>query len=233
MKNFPILALVLTLAAPMAFAEEPEASQPAPAPAAEPAPLSRFSLGTYLAYWHVDDLKDFDGEGFIGGGVVGQFRLFDSLSLEMRIGGYGAGISEDVYVPLEGWYENDTTVVSMTFEAGLVASLPLGERFRIYGGPGVGYYVFDGESTTSQGPWEWTLDLDFDDEPGAYLLFGSSFQLARNAALFLEGKYTWVESSLTVDSSDLDVAWLPGIVTVSRDFDFSGLAVQAGLLFTF
>ncbi len=220
MKNFPILALVLTLAAPMAFAEEPEASQPAPAPAAEPAPLSRFSLGTYLAYWHVDDLKDFDGEGFIGGGVVGQFRLFDSLSLEMRIGGYGAGISEDVYVPLEGWYENDTTVVSMTFEAGLVASpsprraIPhlrrtwrwLCLRWRIHHFPGT---------------LGWTLDLDFDDEPGAYLLFGSSFQLARNAALFLEGKYTWVESSLTVDSIRTSPR-LPGIVTVSRDFDFSG-----------
>ena len=68
MKNFSILALVLTLAAPMAFAEEPEAPQPDPAPAAEPAPLSRFSLGTYLAFWNAKDVDNFDLDGFIGGG---------------------------------------------------------------------------------------------------------------------------------------------------------------------
>ncbi len=227
---FAILALLFVVLP--VLAEEP-ADPALPKPAAERPPLSPFSIGSFLSYWHIDDLDDFDGEGLFGGGVSGRYRIFDALAVELRASGFGGGFSEDVYIPLEGWYENDTSLFALALEAGVIGILPLGEQFHLYGGPGIGYYIFDGESSTSQGPWEWTLDLDFDDEPGAYLLFGAGFQLARNAALFFEGKYTWVESSLTINSGDLGIAWIPAAVSVSRDFDFGGLALQAGMIFTF
>lgn len=212
MKNIAGLFAALLFAATLASAEE-----------AAPA-LSRFSLGAHLSYWNARDLDNLDLDGAIGGGVIGQVRLFKHLALELRMGGYGAGSTEDVYLDGEGWYENETVIVCMPLEAGLVALLPLGESFSLYGGPGVGGYFFDGEFRSTQGPVETTIDMDLGDETGFYALLGARAQLARNAALFCEGQYTWVETSL-----DRAVGPLPA----DRDIDFSGLSFSVGMLFTF
>lgn len=198
-----------------------------------PAPLSRFSAGVHLAYWHAKDLDDLDLDGAYGGGVIGQFRVDNLLALELRLGGLVAGHSEDTYESGHGWYENDLTIAIVPFEAGLVVFLPLGEKFSLYGGPGAGYYLFDGEFRRAQGPWETTCDLDLDDAGGYYALLGARVQLARNAAVFLEGKYTWVESSLKHDG--VVPPCLPGcpLPDEQTDLDFSGWAIQAGLLFSF
>ena len=210
------LFAALLCAASLASAEEA-------APAATPA-LSRVSLGAHLSYWDAKDLDAIDLDGAIGGGIVGQIRLLDYLALETRLGAYGAGNNSDVFVEGQGWYENDTVIVCMPLEAGLVALLPLGESFSLYGGPGVGYYFFDGEFRTTQGPVETTIDMDLDDEPGFYALLGGRFQLARNAALFLEGQYTWIETSLRREV---------GPIQANPDLDFSGFSLSAGMLFTF
>ena len=58
------------------------------------------------------------------------------------------------------------------------------------------------------------------------------FQLARNAAFFLEGKYTWVETEsdeVIVLPENLAGADIP----FDNEIDLSGLALTAGLLFTF
>lgn len=193
-------------------------------PAETPLPLSRFSLGAHLAFWHVSDLDEFDLAGALGGGVIGRCRLCDWLSLEGRVSGFGAGDTRDVSVQGAGYFEHTVTLAVLPLEAGVVAILPLGDAFRLYGGPGAGFYVFDGEFTSEQGPLKTTLDLDLDDESGFYVLVGGGWQLARNALLFLEGKYTWVETEVTNAGG-----WLGA----GEEIDFSGLAFAAGMLFTF
>ena len=189
-----------------------------------PVPATRFSLGAYVGYWMVQDLDEFDLSGALGGGVIGQIRLQKHLALEMRLSGFAASDSEDVYLPGEGWYQNEITLASVPMEAGLIGFLPLGETFSLYGGPGIGYYFFDGEFRSTQGPVKITRNIDIDNDVGFYALFGARAQLARNMAIFAEGKYTWIETTVkhTVD-----------IFTAKQDLDFSGFALQAGMIFSF
>jgi len=189
-----------------------------------PAPLSRFSLGAYMSYWDLSELDDLDINGALGGGAIGQFRINPYLALEMRLSGFLAGNDENVYIDGEGWYENDLTIAVFPMEMGLIGFLPLGDTFSLYGGPGIGYYFIDGEFTSTQGPVEITRDIDFDNEFGYYVVLGGKAQLARNAALFADAKYTWVESS---------VGETLGVFDVEQDVDFSGLALEAGMIFTF
>ena len=226
MKKIICLLAVLGLAASSAFAKEKSADE-------APAPLSRVSVAPYLSYWNIPDLDGFDLSGAFGGGVLGQVRLHDYFALELRWSGFVAGNAEDTYVEGQGWYENETTLAVMPFEAGLMAFLPLGETVHLYGGPGAGYYFFDGESTSSQGPWDTTYEMDLDDEPGFYAVLGARVRLARNAALFLEGKYTWVDTSRDREIVYADAMPDVGIPRLDGEIDFSGLAVNAGMLFTF
>jgi hypothetical protein len=221
MKNAALLLALLLAAAP-ALAED-----------AVPRPLSRVSLGTFLSYWNADDLSEFDGEGFLGGGVNGQLRLLDFLALELRASVFGAGHSEDVFIAGDGWFENETVLVAIPLEAGLVATLKLGDSFCLYGGPGAGYYVFDGEFRSTQGPWKQTYDLEFEDDTGFYALAGARWQLARNAALFAEAKYTCVKTRLKQDRTALAEQIRYADLPLAQAIDLEGLALQAGILFTF
>lgn len=189
-----------------------------------PAPLTRVNLGACFSYWDIHSLDDFDVGGFVGGGVVGQFQFNPYLVVEARLSGFLAGDSRDVYVDGEGWFENELTLTAMPLEIGLLGNLPLNNTFSIYGGPGVGFYFFDGEFTTTQGPVEITRDINLDDQSGFYLLAGGRARFARNFQLFAEAKYTWVESTIK-DSV--------GIFDLNQDLDLDGLALQAGALFTF
>lgn len=218
-KKFGLILAGLLLA-PVVFAEETAPTVDAPAPAE----LSRFSLGMHLSYWNVDDLDNFDGEGAFGLGVIGQYRLHDLLGIELRGSGFFASRYEDVFVAGEGWSENTTTLSILPLEAGLVAFLPLGNTFSLYGGPGAGYYFIDGEFMSEQGPWTRYYDADLDDDFGFYALLGARAQLARNIALYLEGKYTWVETAFEREADFLGIA---------QELDLSGIAFDAGMLFTF
>lgn len=226
MKTCWISLAALFAAASLAWAEAPPPAAETPAPT----PLTRFSLGAGLSYWHIEDLATFDVEGALGGSVVGQFQLHELLTLELRLSGFAAGDSDDIYVEGEGWFENEITIVAMPMEIGLVAFLPLGDTFRLYGGGGAGFYVFDGQFRTEQGPRETTYDIEMDDEGGFYVVLGAKAQLVRNVALFAEAKYTWVETSL--EQSDEFLAGI-GIEGIESELDFSGLALGAGMLFTF
>ena len=217
MKNFAFLLAGLLLATATVWAEEP-------APVRPELKLTRFSLGAYISYWNGADLGEFDLDGALGGGVVGRFRLCDFLALETRISGYGAGDTRDVSVQGEGYFEHTTTLAVMPLEAGLVACFPLGDTFRLYGGPGAGFYLYDGEFSSEQGPRETTIDLDLDDDGGFYVLGGAGIRLARNAEIFFEGKYTWTETKVTNAGG-----WL----AAGEEIDFSGLALSAGMIFTF
>lgn len=223
MKWFAASAAALLIAAPLAFAADTPKKPD----------LTRFSVGAYLSYWNADDLNEFDGEGFFGGGVQGQVRLLDFLALDLRISAFAAGEDEDVYVNGQGWYENSTTLAAIPLEAGLLGLLNVTDKFSLYGGPGIGFYLFDGEFRSEQGPWDHTCDLDIDDETGFYAVLGARYQLARNVALFAEGKYTWVDTTVEEDLGAITDEVEFGDLSLSQDLDLDGFALQAGLLFTF
>ncbi|HAL93065.1 MAG TPA: hypothetical protein DCM68_08600 [Verrucomicrobia bacterium] len=223
MKKPLVLLAALLAASPFALAKEA-------GPAPDPAPLTPFSIGAYLSYWNVEDLDEFDIGGAFGAGVAGRFRLHDFLSLELRLSGYAAGDSEEVFIEGEGWFDNEITVVAMPMEAGVLVCLPVGETVSLYGGGGIGFYLFDAQFRSEQGPWETTYDIELDDEGGWYAILGARAQMARNVAFFVEGKYTWVETALKQSAEFLDGIGIEGI---EPDLDFSGVAVNAGMIFTF
>ncbi|HHX97802.1 MAG TPA: outer membrane beta-barrel protein [Kiritimatiellia bacterium] len=222
MKKTIGLLLVLAGTCCGAFAAESDA----------PAPLSRFSTGAYLSYWNAEDLEHFDLDGAFGLGGLVQYRLANWLALEARLGIFAAADSTDHYTEELGWFETGFSVATLPAEIGLLATWTLGDKVTLYGGPGAGYYFFDGEFRVEQGPWEITTDLDLDHSAGVYALLGARMQLARHVGLFLEGKYTWVETKWRPTPEILGTP--PDGLRMSKvDVDFSGVAVNLGLFFTF
>ena len=235
MKSLALLLIPLLMAPAFVFADDPAPADPADTestalPTLERPPLSRFRVGTHFSYWNARDLDAFDFDGFLGGGVLGQMQLIDPLALEVRLSGFATGYSEDVFIAGAGWYENSVTLVALPLEAGFSASLPLADRFDLYAGAGVGLYLFDGEFRSEQGRREESWDLNLDSEFGGYALLGLRSRLARNAAVYVEAKYTAVETSLKHEFPSGDFA---GDFSLDQDLDLSGLALQAGFLFTF
>ena len=198
-------------------------------PAAAPAGRS-FSLGGHVAYWDLSRLEGIDVDGATGAGIVGQIPLSEHLAGELRLSGFAAG-DERTFVAEDGRrYENDVTIVSLPLEANVLFRLPLGRTFSLYGGPGVGYYLFDGQSNSDLGDKTILYDIEVDDEFGWYVLAGLRAQLTPRFGLYLEGKYTWVETSI---EKATEVRREIGIDWVAQDLDFSGFALHAGLVFTF
>ena len=210
------------------------AAAPAAAAAAEPAtaPVGRsFSLGVHLAYWDLSRLDGLDLDGNVGAGVVGHIPLSKHFAGELRISGFAAGENRNIETEDGQRYENDVTIVSLPLEANLLVCWPgSGNRFCLYGGPGIGYYLFDGQSHSDLGDRTILYDIEVDDEVGWYALAGLRAQLAPHVGLYLEGQYTWVDTSI---EKATEVRREIGIDWVAQELDFSGFALHAGLLFTF
>jgi opacity protein-like surface antigen len=205
----------------------------APAETAVPAeaPAGRsFSLGFHLAYWDLSQLDGLNLDGNLGAGVVGHIPLREHLAAELRMSGFAAGEERNIETADGQRYENDVTIVSMPLEANLLLEMPLGRTFVLYGGPGLGYYLFDGQSNTDQGNKTILYDIEVDDEFGWYALAGLRAQLKPHVGLYLEGQYTWVETRI---KKATEVRREIGIDWVAQELDFSGFALHAGLIFTF
>ena len=225
------MKFVAAMSATLLLALTPFAmAQTDPVDAPPEAGRSPFSLGAHLSYWNAHDLDDFNLDGMLGGGVVGQFRFHSYGAVECRLSGYAGGDSKDYYIEDKGWYETDVTIVAMPMEVGLVAFLPLDDTFELYGGPGVGFYLFDGEYTVEQGPWKTTYDIDMDDRAGCYFLLGVRAKLASNTARYAEAKYTWVKSKFDAPLPTTDYT---STMAPDRRLDFDGVSINAGLSFTF
>ncbi|MGD9611584.1 MAG: outer membrane beta-barrel protein [Kiritimatiellia bacterium] len=205
----------------------------APAETAVPAAAAAgraFSLGGHVAYWDLSRLEGIDVNGATGAGIVGQFSHTEHFAWELRMSGFAAG-DERTFVAEDGRrYENDVTIVSMLLEANVLFRLPLGRTFSLYGGPGGGYYLFDGQSNSDLGDKTILYDIEVDDEFGWYALVGLRAQPTPRFGLYLEGKYTWIETSI---EKAVEVRREIGIDWVAQDLDFSGFALHAGLIFTF
>ncbi|NCD21663.1 MAG: hypothetical protein EOL90_01815 [Spartobacteria bacterium] len=205
----------------------------APAETAVPAetPAGRsFGLGVHLAYWDLAQLDGLGLDGNLGAGVVGHIPLSAHFAAELRMSGFAAGEKRNIETEDGQRYENNVTIVSLPLEANLLLEMPLGRTFVLYGGPGVGYYLFDGQSNTDQGDKTIVYDIEVDDEIGGYLLAGLRAQLRPHVGLYLEGQYVWVETRI---KKAAEVRREIGIDWVAQELDFSGFALHAGLIFTF
>ena len=226
MKRMVLVSWMLLSLAVGAMAQTEEPTMAAPVCR----PLTCFSLGVHFSFWDAADLHDFDIAGAVGGGVIGQVRLHKHLALDFRLSGYASGFSRDVYEEGLGWSDDDFTLVAMPFELGVVGILPMGQKVSVYGGPGVGYYLFDGQFTRKRGKATTIYDVEMADNPGGYLLGGLKMQLTGNLALYCEGKYVWVDTTVRTPARSRD-EW--GLHDIRVNLDMSGLMVNAGLLFTF
>ena len=222
MKTFACWCALLALAVGLAQAKD---AAPLSAP-----PGSHFHLGAYVSYWELSQLDGLDFGGAGGGGIVGHFLLCNPFELDLRLSGFGASDSRDITTVDGQRFENDVTIVAMPLEANVLVRLPLGDNLSLYGGPGFGYYLFDGQSNNHLNGKETVYDIEVDDEFGCYALAGLRFRFSTRLAAFVEGKYTWIETSI---EKATDVRRDIGIDWVEQELDFSGLAVNAGLLFTF
>ena len=222
MKSFACACALLLAAVSFAQAETPP-------PPAETTGRS-FSLGAAISYWDLSRLEGLDVDGAGGGGIVGHFRQRGWWAFELRLSGYAVGDTRDVEAEDGRRFENDLTIVAMPLEANLLFCLPFGDVLSLYGGPGAGYYLFDGQSNSDLGDRHVIYDIEVDDEFGGYALVGLRAQLTPHFGLFAEGKYTWVETSIERTSAvwkDIGIDW------GREELDFSGFAVNVGMSFTF
>ena len=198
-----------------------------PPPAVPPEP---FSLGAFASYWELSGLDGLDVAGAPGGGIVGHFRLPAPFAVELRLSGYAARDSRTIVAADGAAIDNRVTIVAMPLEMNVLVEWPLGEVLRLYGGPGAGFYLFDGQSNNHRDGKETVYDIEVDDEFGAYALAGLRAQLFPRLAVFVEARYAWIETSV---EKATDVRTDIGIDWVAQTLDFSGFAANAGLLFTF
>lgn len=194
------------------------------------AAVSPFHIGACVSYWDLPRLESLDVGGAWGAGIVGHFLLPPPFELDLRLSGFGASDSRDITTEEGQRFENDVTIVALPLEANALVRLPLVGKLSLYGGPGLGYYLFDGQSNSTLDGKETVYDIEVDDEIGIYVLAGLRFRFSSRLEAFVEGKYAWIETSI---EKATDVRRDIGIDWVEQKLDFSGFAVNAGLLFTF
>ncbi len=151
------------------------------------------------------DSKD-PGPGF-GGGVKFKADLSDYFGMEVRASCI-TQFDED---------DSDDGLYLIPLEAGLLFNLPLGEDVPItlYGGGGGGYAIIPECD-----------DIDLDDEFCFYGVAGAEFGLGDAASLFVEAQYRVLE----VDGAETDDE---DEIEFDEEVEFSGLGINAGLLFRF
>jgi hypothetical protein len=147
-----------------------------------------YGWGIYGSYWSPSDA---DGE--FGPGAKITIEMVPSVQLELR-GTYYNRFDADSD-------SGDVDLRVIPLEAGLALTLPVMKVHRAYGGGGFSYYLVDADD----GP-------DIDDDAGGYLVVGVDFQVQEMAAIFVEGKYNFVQ--------------------LDEDIDMNGPGANAGLLIT-
>lgn len=171
-------------------------------------PALATDFGLYGSYWDTDALNSTAGAGVKVGFGSGVVRF------ELR-GSHFPDLSENVNELVDdgtGRFKVRATVP----EAGLTFNFAPESRFQPYLGAGASYYVLD------------TNRFEIDDEIGWYGLVGFHIGRAEGGpAFFAEGVYRKVDATIVNDdASDPDV-------NGKVDFDLSGPAINAGVLFRF
>ncbi|MCX7818922.1 MAG: porin family protein [Kiritimatiellae bacterium] len=170
--------------------------------------------GGFAVYGTYADMKDFDDAAY-GGGLKLQADVVEQwLGVELRVQGLTGYGGDDPAT-------EDSRLVSG--EANLRLMLPVGDVLRLYIGAGAGYYVFpEYESKAAIGE-SLEPDIDPEDVWGYFGVAGVEWTFSPSVGLFAEAKYQVGE----VEKVKIDD------VEVDEGGDFSGLGVNAGILFRF
>jgi hypothetical protein len=162
-------------------------------------------VGFYGSYWDSED----PGAG-LGGGLKVKADLSDMLAFEVRAS-YVGNFEEDDNGATEEFF-------LVPLEADLLVQVPLGEKMKLYGGGGGGWYVAPEFETDNN------VDIDPDDEFGFFGVGGIEFALSETFGLFAEAKYTVLEiGGLKVDNEDVDLR--------DEELDMTGLGVNVGVMY--
>lgn len=184
---------------------------------------STFSMGLGVQYWDTKELDTFDEDGFWGANIIARVMPSDIVGLELRFGGSGVWKDKTYYYNGKK-YETDATFTCCPIEAGVVLMLPIDKTFSLYGGAGVGYYIYDIDIKTSSKHGhhyhsEWDRHISVDNDFGWYGVAGLKINLGSPVSLFAEARYTDTETNIKHEED--------------RKFDCRGVGVQAGVMFDF
>ena len=170
--------------------------------------------GLFATHWSTDDAGDATGAG-----IKIATEMIEGVNLDFRVSFYG-DLGED-----RG--SVDTDLEAIPLELGLSVTWPTSDRVDLFGGGGIGYYLFDGDVSVPGGVG---IEADPDNEVGFYLAGGVEYALRDNqafygkteAALFAEVFYRSVEAdNITLDSAT-DVSL--------GDANLDGIGVNVGLM---
>jgi len=164
---------------------------------------SASGVGVFGSYLDGDD----SGPGF-GGGIKFKADLAEFFAVEARA---------SCLTQFDEW-EGDDELFVIPIEGALLLNLPLGSDvpITIYGGGGAGYAIIPEAD-----------DIDFDDSFCYFGLAGIELGLGESASLFVEAQYRVLEvdGAEDDDGNEIDFG--------DEDLKFTGLGVNAGLIFKF
>ena len=221
--------LIIGLAALMAASVAAQAQEKAQPQTQGSEGYSVFGLGAGVQYWNLKDAKILDEDGLWGMNFIARIRPARLLGIDLRAGCSGVW-DGDSYRLHGDRYSKDVTFSCVPLEAGLVLTIPVGDRCTVYGGPGIGYYHYDIDIEMSRKSGhhytERTEHIRLEDDCGWYAVAGATFRLLPQLSLFGEVRYTDTETSLRHPEDY-------GATREETAIDCSGWGGQVGLMVEF
>ncbi len=163
------------------------------APSRTRAEILNTDLGIFASYLDADALGDATG---IGARL--KLDLMEFFAADIRV----------------SYLEFDSSASMVPVEGLALLQLPLGERLRLYGGVGVGYYMFDVDTA------------ELEDAVGYFPVGGIEFALQRFKVF---GEVRWLLLSPDVDAAGEELEGL----TEGDSADVDGVGANVGIGFDF
>ena len=214
MKKWKMLVCVLAMLPAVPFAKADYVS-------------SGGGFGIGAQYWNMSDLSDvYDGGGMWGGAFTIRLRPLKYIGVDLRTGFMWTQCD---YLKLCDRYAKDDRLWNVPLEAGVVVTYPIGDVLMLYGGGGVGYYIYGESAEILEQVGQrrvWTdTDIELENDVGWFAVAGINLRLGEGASLVVEGRYTSTQIALKHPEEYTDGNNSYG------DSDASGFGAQIGFMF--